>query len=67
MVKNMPTNAGDIRDVGLIPGWGGSPGGSHTLVFLPGESHGQRRLVGCCSRGCKESDMTKVTEHACMH
>ena len=26
MVKNMPANAGDIRDVGLIPGSGKSPG-----------------------------------------
>ena len=28
-VKNLPTNAGDIRDVGLIPGLGRSPGGGH--------------------------------------
>ena len=27
MVKNLPANAGDIRDVGLIPGSGRSPGG----------------------------------------
>ena len=26
MVKNRPANAGDIRDVGLIPGLGKSPG-----------------------------------------
>ena len=26
MVKNPPANAGDIRDVGLIPGSGRSPG-----------------------------------------
>ena len=26
MVKNPPTNAGDTRDVGLIPGLGRSPG-----------------------------------------
>ena len=26
MVKNLPTNAGDIRDVGSIPGSGRSPG-----------------------------------------
>ena len=26
MVKNLPANAGDIRDVGLIPGLGRSPG-----------------------------------------
>ena len=27
--------------------------------FLPGESHGQRSLVGYCARGRKESDMTE--------
>ena len=26
MVKNLPTNAGDLRDVGLIPGLGRFPG-----------------------------------------
>ena len=26
MVKNLPTNAGDLRDVGSIPGWGRCPG-----------------------------------------
>jgi len=26
MVKNLPNNAGDSRDVGLIPGLGRSPG-----------------------------------------
>ena len=26
MVKNLAANAGDTRDVGLIPGSGGSPG-----------------------------------------
>ena len=28
-VKNPPANAGDIRDVGSIPGMGRSPGGGH--------------------------------------
>ena len=28
-VKNLPANAGDIRDSGLIPGSGRSPGGGH--------------------------------------
>ena len=28
-VKNLPTNAGDIRNAGLIPGWGRSSGGRH--------------------------------------
>ena len=30
-----------------------------TPVFLPGESHGQRSLVGCNPRGHKESDTTE--------
>ena len=29
MVKNLPASAGDIRDVGSIPGLGRSPGGGH--------------------------------------
>ena len=28
-VKDLPANAGDIRDVGLILGLGRSPGGGH--------------------------------------
>ena len=30
-----------------------------TPVFLPGESHGQKNLVGCSPWGRKESDTTK--------
>ena len=26
VVKNLPVNAGDLRDVGSIPGWGRFPG-----------------------------------------
>ena len=29
MVKNLPMNAGDQREVGLIPGLGRSPGGEN--------------------------------------
>ena len=29
VVKNLPANAGDLRDASLIPGWGRSPGGGH--------------------------------------
>ena len=35
-----------------------------TLVFLPGEFHEQRSLVGFSLYGCKESDVTEVT--SCM-
>ena len=37
--------------------------GQPTPVFLPGESHGQRRLAGHGPWGCRESDTTEVTEH----
>ena len=33
MVKNPPINAGDIRDVGSIPGSRGSPGKGHDNPF----------------------------------
>ena len=52
-------NAGDP---GSIPGSGRSPGEGKwqpTPVFLPGESHGRRSLVGYSPRGRKESDTTK--------
>ena len=60
-VKNTPTNAGHKRLgfnpwVGKIP-WRGA--WQPTPVFLPGESHGQRSLVGYRPWGCKELDMTE--------
>ena len=33
VVKNSPSNAGDIEDVGSIPGLGRSPGGGHGNPF----------------------------------
>ena len=70
MVKNWPANAGDIRDVGLIPGLVRSPGGKAWQllpVFLSGESHGRRRRVGYSPWGHKKLDMIKAPQHACMH
>ena len=61
VVKNLPANAGDLRDTGLIPGLGRPPGvgsGKPTPVFLLGEYHGQRNLAGNSPWGCKESVMT---------
>ena len=29
VVKNLPVNAGDVKDVGSVPGLGRSPGGGH--------------------------------------
>ena len=48
VIENMPANVGDIREAASIPGLGRFPGGGHgnPLIFLPGESHGQRSLAG---------------------
>ena len=51
---------------GFDPGLGRSPGEGQwqpTPGFLPGESHGQKSLVGYSPWDRKESDMTKETEH----
>ena len=63
IVKNHPANAGDARDVGLIPGLGRSPGGGHgnTLVCSCLENPMERSLVGYSPWGHRESDTTKVT------
>ena len=63
VVKNLPANAGDTRDTGLIPGSGKSPGGGHgnPLQFLPRESHRHRSMVGYSPQGRKESDTTEAT------
>ena len=64
VVKNPPGNAGDVRDVGSIPGSGSSPGEGHgNPVFLPGESHGQRSPGGYSQWGRKDSDTTEATLH----
>ena len=72
MVKNLPVNAGDMRDAGLIPELGRSPEGGHgnplqysclqpTPVFLPGEAPGQRSMEGYYPWGSKELEMTEAT------
>ena len=64
-VKNLPVNAGNVRDMSSVPRSERSlKEGMATLcrqVFLPGESHGQRSLVGCSPQGHTELDMTEVT------
>ena len=62
VVKNLPANVEDVRDVGLIPDSRRSPGRGHSNpVLLPGESHGQRSLVGYTPWGCKSLAMTETT------
>ena len=71
VVKNLSANAGDIRDVGLIPGSGWLRNSSWaslkresqpTSVFLPKESHGQRSRTGYSPQDHKQSDMTEATQ-----
>ena len=47
VVMNSPVNAGDIRDIGSIPGWGRSHGRGHgnPLQYSCLENHGQRSLA----------------------
>ena len=63
MVKNLPANAGDVRDAVSVQ----SPGGegplekemaTHSSV-LAWRIHGQRSLVGFSLWGHKESDTTE--------
>ena len=64
MVKNPPTIAGDIRDVGSIPGSGRSPGGGHgnpLQYFCLENPHGQRSLAGYSPWGRKELETTEAT------
>ena len=61
MVKNLPDNAGDTRDISSVPRWERSPGAgnSNPLQYsclensMDGASWGATRLWGH-----KESDMT---------
>ena len=63
MVKNLPGNAGDLRDVGLIPGLGRSPGGGHgdPLQYSCLENPMDRGFWQATVLGVAESDMTEAT------
>ena len=62
-------SACSARDSGLIPGWGRSlrRKWQPTPVFLPGESHGQRSLVGYSLWGCKGLNTTERLTHTHTH
>ena len=61
MKKSLPANAGDVRDMGSIPGLGRSPEkdmATHSGVLA---WRTPRTEVGYSPRGCKELDTTEVT------
>ena len=63
VVKNLPANAGDIRDLGSVPGLGRSLGEGNGYSFqysLSGESHGHRSLVSSRPWGHKVLDSTEL-------
>ena len=63
VVRSLPVNTGDIKDVGLIPGSGRSLGGGHgnPLQYSCLENHhGQRSLMGYSPEGCKQSDTSNL-------
>ena len=72
VIKNQPANAGDIRDMGSIPGSGRSPGGRHgnPLQFLAWRipwivKPGRLRPIGSQRVGHNRSDL--INMHACGH
>ena len=62
-------SAGDTRDMGSVPGSGRSPGGGHgnPLQYSCLENPWAEEPGGYSPQGCKESQMTEVTEHSTAH
>ena len=62
MVRNLPANAGDLRDLRLIPGSGRSLGGGHSNPLQYScleKSHRQGAWWAAVQGGHKEPDMTE--------
>ena len=64
MVKNLPANAEDARDVGLIPGSGRSPGerNGNPLQYSCLRNPMDRGACWTSPGGCKELDVTEHTQ-----
>jgi len=65
VVKNLPANAGNIRDEGLIPGLERSPGGGHgnPLQYSRLANPINRRAWWVTAHGSQESDKTYQLNH----
>ena len=65
VVKNSPSNAGNVRDMGLIPGLGRSPGGGHgnPLQYFCLENSMDRGAWRATIMGSQRVGRDSVTEH----
>ena len=63
MVKNLPANAGDARDIDSIPGWGRSPGegNGNPLQYFCLENPMDRKAWWATVLEFTESHMTEHT------
>jgi len=63
VVRNLPANAGDIRDSGSIPGSVRSPGGGHGYPLQHSclQNPMDRGVWWATVHGVAESDMTEAT------
>ena len=69
VVKNLPANAGDARDSGLIPGLGKSPrGGNGNPLQYSSRDNPSRRTWWATIHGVAESDMIEqLSMHTYIH
>ena len=63
VVKNLPANSGDVKEMGLIPGLGRTPGGGHgnPLSTFAWTLPWTEDPGGYSLQGGKESDVTGAT------
>ena len=66
MVKKPPANAGDVRDIGLIPGSGRSPGGEYdnplqySFLENPMDRRAWRATVHTVAHDCRDLARTHI-------
>ena len=63
LVKNLPANAEDTRDLRLNPGSGRSPGERNGNPLQSGKFHGEWSLAGYSPWGHKESKILSTHAH----